>query len=300
MPTREERIAIFKELAASFPEEAIESTKASVTRKGYDTTGIKYQFVANRMNEILGVGGWRLMQTTSCKEVSRGDKKAYEALSEIRVTLGEWSEGKWYEWADAVAYGGHTSNNEADARKGALTNGFKKAAAFLGAGWQAYAGALDDDNIPNDYDPPEPKAEPKPAQAKSKPAASSAQTKGDDLTAKLKKEFADAGIPVKTASAKPSAIRQEYEALVKDVDTFAGEQNRDALLDLFIPERKTAKSEDEKREVVKKLYSLRDYVTDWHQQQWKNQPPSIETRMAFPLPAFLSWVNDGQQKARSA
>ena len=36
----------------------------------------------------------------------------------------------------------------ADALKGAITNGFKKTAAFWGVGRDAYAGTIDDDNTP--------------------------------------------------------------------------------------------------------------------------------------------------------
>lgn len=39
--------------------------------------------------------------------------------------------------------------SEADARKGAYTNGLKKAAAMFGCGRQAYEGTLDDDNVPS-------------------------------------------------------------------------------------------------------------------------------------------------------
>jgi hypothetical protein len=42
------------------------------------------------------------------------------------------------------------ASSEADARKGAYTNAFKKAAAFHGVGRQAYEGSLDDDNLPSD------------------------------------------------------------------------------------------------------------------------------------------------------
>ena len=49
--------------------------------------------------------------------------------------------------------GGHKAVNYADALKGAITNAFKKTAAFWGVGRAAYAGTIDDDNKPSpDYD----------------------------------------------------------------------------------------------------------------------------------------------------
>ena len=59
-------------------------------------------------------------------------------------------------FAEAIGDGGHTSTSEADARKGAFTNGLKKAAALFGCGRQAYEGTLDDDKSRA----PEPRREP--------------------------------------------------------------------------------------------------------------------------------------------
>jgi hypothetical protein len=58
--TSAEKKAIYAALAAPFPEHCIQSTEGRVTGRGYDTSGIGYQFIANRMNEVLGVGGWRV------------------------------------------------------------------------------------------------------------------------------------------------------------------------------------------------------------------------------------------------
>jgi hypothetical protein len=74
--------------------------------------------------------------------------------------LGEWRDGAFATFAEAIADGGHTAMTEADARKGAFTNGFKKAAAFFGVGRQAYEGTLDDDSVPAD----EARVRPAPAQ----------------------------------------------------------------------------------------------------------------------------------------
>jgi hypothetical protein len=62
--------------------------------------------------------------------------------------LGEWVDGTFVPFAEAIGDGGHTSVSEGDARKGAGTNGLKKAAAMFGVGRQAYEGSLDDDQRP--------------------------------------------------------------------------------------------------------------------------------------------------------
>jgi hypothetical protein len=147
--TVDDRKTIYMALAAPFPEEAIERSDGRVTGKGYSTTGIKYQYVVNRLNDVLGLGGFRVNRITTVREstTSKG-RTVFEATCEVRILLGEWREGSFVPFAEAIADGGHTATAEADARKGAFTNGFKKAAAFFGVGRQAYEGTLDDDSLP--------------------------------------------------------------------------------------------------------------------------------------------------------
>lgn len=158
--THEEKRKIYGALAAPFPEACIQRTEGRITGRGYDTTGIGYQFIANRLNEVLGVGGWRAHRTLSVKEVQRSNgRTAFEAICDITLELGEWVNGEFVVFAESLADGGHVASAEADARKGAYTNAFKKAAAFHGVGKQAYEGTLDDDNLPAEDGterPPEP------------------------------------------------------------------------------------------------------------------------------------------------
>ena len=134
---------IYRELSRPIPEEAIQRTKGSVTKKGYDTTGFGYQYLVNRFNEVLGIGNWnwRFKVMKEEKGEFRSGAVFYEVAgkSEIRVTIGdkEIVHGE---------YGGHRAGNYADALKGASTNAFKKAAAFFGVGKQAFEGSIDEDN----------------------------------------------------------------------------------------------------------------------------------------------------------
>ncbi len=145
------RQTIYAALAASFPESCIQRTEGRLTGRGYDTTGIAYQFVVNRLNETLGVGGFRVHREVTVKEVQRSNgRPAFEAICDLTLELGEWVDGKFMPFAESLADGGHLSSSEADARKGAYTNAFKKAAAFHGVGRQAYEGTLDDDALPSE------------------------------------------------------------------------------------------------------------------------------------------------------
>lgn len=150
--TQQEKKALYAALAAPFPEHCIQRTEGRVTGRGYDTSGIGYQHIANRLNEVLGVGGWRAHRTVNVKEVVRANgRPAFESICDITLELGEWVDGDFVVFAESLADGGHTAMSEADARKGAYTNAFKKAAAFFGVGRQAYEGTLDDDNLPGEH-----------------------------------------------------------------------------------------------------------------------------------------------------
>ncbi len=168
------RKTIYAALSASFPDEAIERTEGRLTGRGYDTTGIKYQYVVDRLNEVLGVGGFRTHRTLTVKEsVSARGRPTFEALCEVRLELGEWSGGLFTVFAEAFGDGGHTAMTEADARKGAFTNGLKKAAAMLGAGRDAYRGVLDDDNTQSETEEERNGETPQPANRNAVGSASS-------------------------------------------------------------------------------------------------------------------------------
>lgn len=143
------RKKLYVSLSAPFPESCIQRTEGRLTGRGYDTTGIAYQFIVNRLNEVLGVGGFRVHREVIVKAIQRSNgKPAFEAICDLTLELGEWVNGTFVAFAESLADGGHVSSSEADARKGAYTNAFKKAAAFHGVGRQAYEGSLDDDNLP--------------------------------------------------------------------------------------------------------------------------------------------------------
>jgi len=149
--TKEERIKLYLALAAPFPEEAVERTRGAVTGRGYDTTGVKYQFLVDRINEVLGVGGFRTERTITVKPITTAKgRPGFEAIAEVKLELGEWTDGHFVVFAEAWGDGGHVAMAESDSRKGSFTNAFKKAAAFMGPGRDAYRGTIDDDHVPSD------------------------------------------------------------------------------------------------------------------------------------------------------
>lgn len=144
-----DRHDLFRQLSAPFPEEAIERTRANENGKGYDTTGIRVQFIQNRLNEVLGIGGHRIERRFRTRtRTTRQGSSVFEVTCDLTLFLGQWQGGAFVPIAESKASGGHIAPIEADARKGAQTNAFKKAAAAFGIGWRCYAGLQDDDNAP--------------------------------------------------------------------------------------------------------------------------------------------------------
>ena len=129
----------------ALPTEAVEKAKKEVTRKGYDTTGYQYQFLVNVFNEVVGIGNWGF-DYDILKELSGkwGNGKSFHEIT-TKVTVWLIIEDKK---ASFSCVGGHKSEMYADALKGAITNGFKKTAAFFGVGKKAYEGTIDDDYRP--------------------------------------------------------------------------------------------------------------------------------------------------------
>src|SRR3954469_10974321 len=95
--TNDERRRIYASLAAPFSDSAIQRTSASVTGKGYDTTGIGYQHIVNRLNEVLGLGNWRTHREIEVKQITTAKGRlAYEAICDLVLELGQWDqEGKF-------------------------------------------------------------------------------------------------------------------------------------------------------------------------------------------------------------
>ncbi len=154
MITIEERKEILRRLSAPFPPEAIERTTATITKRGYDTTGIKAQYIVDRLNEILGLHGWR---TEACFEITESktakDRPMFDVVCDLTLLVGGIDDkGEFLHWAIREATGGHSSISKADAKKGAYSNALKKAAALLGCGAEAYRGTIDDDNVPSSDD----------------------------------------------------------------------------------------------------------------------------------------------------
>ena len=132
----------FNHLGDPLRSEAIQRTQDWQTHKGYDTDGYGYQFCVNRFNEVFG-NQWGcsfdiIHEATSS---SKSGNTMYDITTKVSIWVINPDQPR-------SCAGSHRSKTYGDALKGAITNGFKKTAAFWGVGRQAYEGALDDDNDP--------------------------------------------------------------------------------------------------------------------------------------------------------
>ena len=92
--TDEKKKQIYAALSAPFPAEAIQRTDARDTGKGYSTSGIGYQHVVNRLNEVLGIGGFRVSRMLTVRETkTNSGRPSFEAIAEVQLALGEWVDG---------------------------------------------------------------------------------------------------------------------------------------------------------------------------------------------------------------
>ena len=132
---------LFLKLSERLSADGIQRTKGSETKKNYDTDGYGYQYCVNRFNEIYGPNwGFDYKILKEIEGTYRSGQKNFELVAEV----GIWLIGKDIR----RCVGGHISATYTDALKGAITNAFKKTAAFWGVGRHAYEGTIDDDNLP--------------------------------------------------------------------------------------------------------------------------------------------------------
>lgn len=141
---------VYAQLSESFPKEAVQHVSARA--KGYEMTGYKYQYVADRFNEVCGIDGWRF--SPNVFEINKlekdGHTDGFEVIVRTQIDIklsGE--DGKDCISITREGYGGHQSKYLADAIKGAQTDSFKKTAAFFGVGADAYRQAIDNDYLPD-------------------------------------------------------------------------------------------------------------------------------------------------------
>jgi hypothetical protein len=143
----------------------IEAEPRTSNTEGYIATGYRYQYIVNRLNEVMGVGGWRAINVRFVdlpKRKTKGkwddnnrryipgtEKEMHVVMCDLILQLGYFVNDEFMVMAEALGMGDHDALQYPNARKGAHTAAIKKAAAFFGVGKEVYEGLDDDDGSGN-------------------------------------------------------------------------------------------------------------------------------------------------------
>jgi len=140
---------IIKKLSEPLSHDGIQRTKATETHKGYDTAGYGYQWIVDRFNDVFGLYWtyeYKIIKEME-GEYSTG-KRFFDITVNTTIIIEFILDEKTTKIISRSCVGGHSSVTYADALKGAITNSFKKTAAFFGVGADAFRGEIDTDNQP--------------------------------------------------------------------------------------------------------------------------------------------------------
>lgn len=143
---------MLEEFRKSFPQKAIQVKKFKSNRD--DQVGIKPQYIIERLNDVLGVGGWDTKIIDIWRDKVEDDGKTYHSvICELEVQIvsrlksdTENPLGKRVVIKAVRAHGGGNiiRGNIADAYKSAKTDAFGKACSYLEIAGDAYKGELED------------------------------------------------------------------------------------------------------------------------------------------------------------
>jgi len=142
----------YEEFTKDLPQEAV---KSGTLEDGTVLTMYGYQFAVNVLNEVLGMDHWYLEVEHQSAIIDK-DKNKYQATVFVHLKLGNWDNGNFSVIAQKDSYGHGENEQRGNALKGAVTNGFKKAAAMFGIGKKAYEGLMEDFDI-DELNNPKPK-----------------------------------------------------------------------------------------------------------------------------------------------
>jgi hypothetical protein len=130
MSLTEEQVKLLKK---PLPEEAISPHPT----KTY-LSSIKAIYVVERLNEVFGIGGWKIenefIERTEMKVITKNDKQ--QILNPMVIVKSVFKCGDVY----IEAYGGNDNADLGDAYKGACTDALTKIGSYLEIGMDVFKG----------------------------------------------------------------------------------------------------------------------------------------------------------------
>ena len=132
-----------KKLNEPLPKEAV----APHPTKGYLST-IKAIYVVERLNEVFGLGGWKIEnhfveKVTKVIKTSTTSSEKTMVVVKSKFTVTEVIENVSYKRIYVESYGGNDNDDLGDAYKGACTDALTKIGSYLGIGMDVFKGLGD-------------------------------------------------------------------------------------------------------------------------------------------------------------
>lgn len=128
------RDEIYKKLIAPFPDKAY---AADITRSDKVLTSLKAHYVVERLNEVFGLGMWKL--TGEWKDVDDG----VMFIGELTASYMDDKNLVTIATGPVPGFGGVDHANSGDAYKSARTDCLSKSASLLGVGNEMYKGNIE-------------------------------------------------------------------------------------------------------------------------------------------------------------
>lgn len=147
MPPRDikdaEAVAMYEMLSAELSTDMIRAIGDEAGARFAGKSGYLEGGIVDRMNRVLGPNGWMSVYRVR-KEANMPNSNGKGILYFTVVDLLIWIPSI-RRFADSVGYGRGFDPGESE--KKATTTALKRAARFVGPGWQAYAGLLAEDDL---------------------------------------------------------------------------------------------------------------------------------------------------------
>ena len=134
-----DKVAAINKTLEGYGDDAITSRKKGTGANEKTYTGYKIQYVVDAVNEIIGAENWRW--EASDVEAAR-NPSGQSSTANVAITLCIRVGDEWI--AKGPVTGDSLNPAEADAMKGALSDGLKKSFAYWSIGNKAYRGELTD------------------------------------------------------------------------------------------------------------------------------------------------------------
>lgn len=123
---------IYKKLSAPFPEEALSKDSS----RGFDLTSVKAQYVVERLNDVLGIDGWRVTGEYEYIKDKEGTIEDVVFHGKLLIRIGRL----WH----IIESVGHSEMKKhvGDSLKGARTDFLSKAASLVGVANDVFKGKV--------------------------------------------------------------------------------------------------------------------------------------------------------------